>query len=114
MLQEVPEIATILTHIESEPAQIAHPASPDSDDRALEASLRQIAQRFPQILDIHDVAVSRVGDHIQISCHCTLPDALGMDQVHDVMTAFEAAVKLAHPQVHRMLIHPEPATDNRR
>jgi len=114
MLQEVPEIATILTHIESEPAQIAHPANPDSDDRALEASLRQIGQRFPPIHDIHDIAVSRVGDHIQISCHCTLPDDLGMDQVHDVMTAFEAAVKLAHPQVHRMLIHPEPATDNRR
>ncbi|HEY0308709.1 MAG TPA: cation diffusion facilitator family transporter, partial [Acidobacteriaceae bacterium] len=114
MLQEVPEIATILTHIESEPAQIAHPDSLDRDDRALEASLRKVAHTFPQILDIHDVAVSRIGERIQISCHCTLPDDLGMDQVHDVMTAFETAAKLAIPNIHRMLIHPEPATDNRR
>lgn len=114
MLSEVPEIATILTHIESEPAHIAHPDSLDRDDRALEASLRKAAATFPQILDIHDVLVSRIGDHIQVSCHCTLPDDLSMDQVHEVITAFEVCVKLEHPQLQRMLIHPEPATDNRR
>jgi len=34
--------------------------------------------------------------------------------VHEVITAFEVCVKLEHPQLQRMLIHPEPATDNRR
>jgi len=114
ILADVPEIATILTHIESEPAQIAHTASLDRDDRALEVGLRTVARAFPQILDIHDVMVTRVGDRIQLSCHCTMPDDLGMDAVHDVITAFEVAVKLDYPQIHRMLIHPEPATDNRR
>lgn len=114
MLQDVPEIATILTHIESEPAQIAHTASLDRDDRALEVGLRSVARSFPQILDIHDVMVTRVGDRVQISCHCTMPDDLGMDAVHDIITAFEINVKSEYPQVHRMLIHPEPATDNRR
>ncbi len=114
MLQDVPEIAAILTHIESEPAQIAHTASLDSDDRALEAGLRTVARAFPQILDIHDVMVTRVGDHIQLSCHCTMPDDLSMDAVHDIITAFEISVKSDYPQVHRMLVHPEPATDNRR
>jgi divalent metal cation (Fe/Co/Zn/Cd) transporter len=113
MLDEVPEIASILTHIESEPAQIAQPSSLAAD-RALEASLRKVAQGFPQILDIHDVLVSRVREHIHISCHCTLPDDLGMDQVHEVMTAFEISAKLDNPMIYRMLIHPEPATDNRR
>lgn len=114
ILQDVPEIATILTHIESEPAQIAHTASLDRDDRALEVGLRTVARGFPQILDIHDVMVTRVGDRIQLSCHCTMPDDLSMDAVHDIITAFEIAVKSDYPQVHRMLIHPEPATDNRR
>jgi len=114
MLLDVPEIATILTHIESEPAQIAHTAALDRDDRALEVGLRTVARAFPQILDIHDVMVTRVGDRIQIACHCTMPDDLGMDAVHDIITAFEIAVKSDYPQVHRMLIHPEPATDNRR
>jgi cation diffusion facilitator family transporter len=114
MLQDVPEIAAILTHIESEPAQIAHTASLDRDDRALEVGLRTVARAFPQILDIHDVMVTRVGDHIQLSCHCTMPDDLSMNAVHDIITAFEISVKSDYPQVHRMLIHPEPATDNRR
>jgi cation diffusion facilitator family transporter len=114
MLDEVPEIASILTHIESEPAQIDHPASQDRDNLIVETSLRKVAQNFPQILDIHDVLVSRVREHVHISCHCTLPDDLGMDQVHEVMTAFEISAKLDNPQIYRMLIHPEPATDNRR
>jgi len=114
MLAEVPEIATILTHIESEPAQIAHTDSLDRDDRALEVGLRTVAKAFPQILDIHDVMVTRIGDRIQLSCHCTLPDDLSMDAVHDIITAFEISVKSDYPQVHKLLIHPEPATDNRR
>ncbi len=114
MLQDVPEIATILTHIESEPAQIERTSSLDSDDRALEAGLRTVARAFPIILDIHDVMVTRVGDRIQLSCHCTLPDNLSMEDVHAIITAFEVAVKTDYPQVQRMLIHPEPATDNRR
>jgi len=34
--------------------------------------------------------------------------------VHQVITALENAYKLAAPEVSRLLIHPEPATDNRR
>ena len=128
MRRDVPEIATILTHIESEPATIERPASLDRD-RRLELRLRQTAEAFPEILDIHEVVVTRLGrsekleansrahrenDRIQVSCHCTLPDDLPMARVHAVITAFEDAFKLDSPEVSRLLIHPEPATDNRR
>jgi divalent metal cation (Fe/Co/Zn/Cd) transporter len=83
--------------------------------------LRQVAAGFPEILDIHDVYVTRrnprtshSGEHIQVSCHCTLPDDLPMARVHAVITALEGAFKLEAPEVDRLLIHPEPATDNRR
>ena len=69
---------------------------------------------FPEILDIHEVMVSRMHDRIQVSCHCTLPDDLPMAQVHAVITALENTFKLDAPEVSRLLIHPEPATDNRR
>jgi len=68
---------------------------------------------FPEILDIHEVFVTRIGERIQVSCHCTLPDDLPMAQVHEVITALEGAFKLDAPEVNRLLIHPEPATDNR-
>ena len=125
MRNEIPEISSILTHIESEPATIEQPASLERD-RQLEVRLRRVASTFPEILDIHEVFVTRtgapssndVGDHtgdrIQVSCHCTLPDDLPMAQVHAIITALESAFKLDSPEVSRLLIHPEPATDNRR
>ena len=113
MRREIPAIASILTHIESEPATIERPASLERD-RQLEVRLRRAAKAFPEILDIHEVLVSRVHDRIQVSCHCTLPDDLPMSEVHAVITALEDAFKLDAPEVSRVLIHPEPATDNRR
>jgi cation diffusion facilitator family transporter len=121
MRREVPAISSILTHIESEPATIERPASLDVD-RDLELRLRRVARDFPEILDIHDVFVTRrsprtadhSGEHIQVSCHCTLPDDLPMARVHAIITALEGAFKLEAPEVDRLLIHPEPATDNRR
>ena len=119
--REVPEISTILTHIESEPATIERPASLEPD-RQLEVRLRRAAASFPEILDIHEVFVTRTPGHdpahdparIQVNCHCTLPDDLPMSQVHATITALENAFKLDAPEVSRLLIHPEPATDNRR
>jgi len=116
MRHEIPAIATILTHIESEPATIERPLSLERD-RQLEVRLRRAAAAFPEILDIHEVFVTRAhtngNDRIQVSCHCTLPDDLPMAQVHAVITALEGAFKLDAPEVSRLLIHPEPATDNR-
>jgi cation diffusion facilitator family transporter len=117
MRRDVPEISSILTHIESEPATIERPDSLEHD-RQLEIRLRRTAQAFPEILDIHEVFVTRAhnngADRIQVSCHCTLPDDLPMSRVHEIITALENAFKLDEPEVSRLLIHPEPATDNRR
>jgi cation diffusion facilitator family transporter len=112
--REVPNVGTILTHIESEPATIEQPQIEQGRLRQLETELRRVAATFPEILDIHDVHVTREHDRIQVNCHCTLPDELSMAKVHEVITALENAYKLAAPNVSRLLIHPEPATDNRR
>jgi cation diffusion facilitator family transporter len=113
MRREIPAISTILTHIESEPATIERPASLEADQR-LETRLRLAASAFPEILDIHEVFVSKTHDRVQVSCHCTLPDDLPMARVHEVITALEGSFKMDAPEVSRLLIHPEPATDNRR
>ena len=53
-------------------------------------------------------------DLIQVSCHCTLPDEFPMAHVHELITSLETEFKRDSPEVARLLIHPEPATDNRR
>lgn len=113
MRREIPAIASILTHIESEPATIERPASLERD-RQLELRLRRAASAFPEILDIHEVLVTKTNDRVQVNCHCTLPDDLPMARVHAIITALESTFKVDAPEVSRLLIHPEPATDNRR
>jgi cation diffusion facilitator family transporter len=114
ILREVPEIDAVLTHIESEPATIEQPGAIDSGDRRIELALRAAAAHFPEIVDVHAIVVSRAGDHIWLSCHCTLPDELPMHRVHAIITDLEDHFKLACPEVSRVTIHPEPVTDNTR
>jgi Dimerisation domain of Zinc Transporter len=112
MYRAAPEVSNVLTHIESTPATIEDTVSIEQD-RRLEKDLRGVAKTLPEIIDIHDVVVSRMGDHLHLSCHCTLPDDLPMHKVHDVITSLEDRLKLQRPEVYRMLVHPEPRADNR-
>jgi len=114
ILRETPEIDAVLSHIESEPATIEQPDEVDAEDRKIEQSLRNTARQFPEIVDVHEIKVGRNGEHIHLSCHCTLPDELSMQRVHLVITALEDRFRLDCPEVYRMTIHPEPVTDNLR
>ena len=107
----LPQVSSVLTHIESEPATIEKPEL-QARDRAMEKQLRHAAAGLPEILDVHDVLVSRIGDRFQLSCHCTMPDELAMQRVHQVITALEDRFKSDCPEVDRVMIHPEPFTDN--
>ncbi len=114
ILRAAPEIGSVLTHIESEPATIEQPEEMVEEDRRIEQALRAAAQQIPEVVDVHEIKVSRTGEHIDLSCHCTLPDDLTMQRVHQAITALEDRFKLACPEVHRVTIHPEPVTDNTR
>ena len=114
ILREAPEIDSVLTHIESEPATIEQPEETVVEDRRIEVALRAAAQLFPEIVDVHEILVGRAAEHISLSCHCTLPDDLTMQRVHEVITALEDRFKLECPEVYRVTIHPEPVTDNTR
>ena len=110
---DVPEISSILTHIESEPATI-ETGDEVLRDAALEKRLKAVAAEFPEIIDMHDVEFKRVRDRLYVSCHCTLSDDLLLSRVHDIQTDLEIRFKQAAPELFRVLIHPEPSTDNRR
>jgi cation diffusion facilitator family transporter len=114
ILREVPEIDGVLTHIESEPATIEQPEEMVEENRKIEEAMLATAAQLPEIVDVHEIIVGRTGEHIHLSCHCTLPDQLTMQRVHEVITALEDRFKLECPEVYRVTIHPEPVTDNLR
>jgi cation diffusion facilitator family transporter len=113
MSGEVPEIASILTHIESEPATIEPGEEPRTDPR-LEQRVRRVIREFPDVLDVHELQVKHVRDKLYLALHATMPDSLPLARVHDIQTELEIRIKQAVPELFRVLIHPEPATDNRR
>jgi cation diffusion facilitator family transporter len=111
--KEVPEIKTILTHIESEPATI-EPGDGVVRDPALVKRLKHIAREFPEILDMHEIELKQVRERLYVSCHCTMADDLALSRVHDISTELEIRFKQEAPQLFKVLIHTEPQTDNRR
>ncbi len=110
---EVPEISSIITHIESEPATI-EPGDELIHDARLEKRLKAVASEFPEILDMHDIQIKRVRGRVYVSSHCTMADDLPLSRVHDISTDLEIRFKQEFPELFRVLIHPEPRTDNRR
>ncbi len=109
----VPEISSILSHIESEPATI-ETSDEIVEDPGLETTVKNIAAEFPEVVDVHEIILKRVREHLFLSCHVTMHDELPLTRVHDVQTALEIRFKNEAPQLFRVLIHPEPQTDNRR
>ncbi len=114
ILRDTPEIDSVLTHIESEPSTIEQPEEIEVTDRRIETALRAAALAFQEVVDVHEIVVRHAGDHTDVSCHCTLPDRLTMQRVHEVITALEDKFKLECPEISRVTIHPEPLTDNLR
>ena len=113
MKQDVSEISSILTHIESEPATIE---TSDGLVRVpgFEQRLQQVTQSFPEVVDMHDLMFKRVEGRLYLSLHCTMQDDLPLARVHDIQTAMEGRFRQEVPELFRVLIHPEPQTDNRR
>jgi len=113
MRSEILEIASILTHIESEPATI------EASDGMLHAPgferrLEGITRDFPEVIDTHELQFKRVGGRLYLSLHCTMQDHLPLARVHEIQTTIEGKIRRELPDVFRVLIHPEPQTDNRR
>jgi len=113
MRHEIPEITGILTHIESEPATI-ETSDGLVDAPSFERQIQSVTVGFPEVVDTHDLTFKRVAGHLYLSLHCTMKDDLPLARVHEIQTALESKFRQAVPDLFRVLIHPEPQTDNRR
>jgi cation diffusion facilitator family transporter len=113
MKKDISEIASITTHIESEPATI------ETGDGLLrvpsfEERLQAVTDGFPEVVDVHDLMFKRVSGRLYLSAHITMQDDLPLSRVHDIQTAMEGRFRQEVPELFRVLFHPEPVTDNER
>ena len=89
--------ADVVVHVEPRGADAA------LTERALAAALH-----VPNVREIHNLSLLRVGDRTELSLHLKLPGSLSLAEAHDLATELEEAVLEAVPEIDRVQTHLEP------
>lgn len=109
----LPAVDYVVTHIE--PASDLHtpaPAATNSDDQArvmsalLEWKAKDNASCYP-----HRVVVNRVADRLQVSLHCAVDADVSLADAHQLTEQAEQALRQRLPDLGRVVIHVEPASE---
>jgi cation diffusion facilitator family transporter len=66
------------------------------------------AAAVPEVREVHNVRVMRVGSAYELSLHVKLPRELNLAQAHDVIERVETAVLAAVPELQSVHTHIEP------
>ncbi len=78
----------------------------------LEGGLRErataAAAAVPEVREVHNVSVMRVGSAYEVSLHVKLPRELSLAEAHDVIERLEDAVHEAVPELRSVHTHMEP------
>jgi cation diffusion facilitator family transporter len=106
---EMPRVRSVVTHVA--PAGAIATDAEQIHDPQLEAVLRAAVMVIDGVLDVHDFRLRRVGDQLDVSCHCLLADDTPLKVVHEKLVTAEHRVRSCDPRLGRIVLHPEPASE---
>ena len=86
-----------------------HNAAWDAVEDIGKALAKEAAALDGPIHDIHSVRVRQTPNGLVVNYHCRVDPALDVAAVHAAVDAIERAVRIARPQVCRLVSHAEPA-----
>ena len=109
IVAEIPRVRSITTHVA--PAGLHATTAQQVHDPALEVAMRNAAREIDGVLDVHDFRIRRVGEQLDVSCHCLLDDATPLVVVHAKLVAAEHRMRACDARLGRVGLHPEPASD---
>jgi cation diffusion facilitator family transporter len=89
--------ADVVVHVE--------PVAPEG---GLRERATAAASTVPEVREVHNVRVMRVGDAYELSLHVKLPRELSLAEAHDVIERLEAEVRAEVPELRRVHTHIEP------
>ena len=89
--------ADVVVHVE--------PAAPEG---GLRERATAAAATVPEVRELHNVRVMRVGPDYELSLHVKLPRELSLAEAHDVIERLEAEIHEAVPEVSSVHTHIEP------
>lgn len=102
-----PSISEVTVHIESASDRISRELA--GIETELELYVQDVARRFPEIREVHEIRVRRFGDAVHLVLHCTFNPELSIKKAHELSNQVESAIKKVYPNVIRIDIHEEPA-----
>jgi len=89
--------ADVVVHVE--------PVAPEG---GLRERATAAAAAVPEVREVHNVRVMRVGSWYEVSLHVKLPRDLSLAEAHDVIERLESAVRGAVPELRSVHTHIEP------
>ena len=102
-----PNISEVTVHIESASDRISKELA--GMETELESYVQDIAKRFPEIKEVHEVRVRRIGDTTHLVLHCTFDSKMSIKKAHELSSQVESEIRKAYPNVARIDVHEEPA-----
>jgi divalent metal cation (Fe/Co/Zn/Cd) transporter len=84
---------------------------PRSDALKVSEQVHDAALSVRGVREIHNVAVVRLGDRLEVSLHLKLPGDVSLDEAHAVAESVEEAIRAALPEVDDVHTHLEPLTE---
>jgi cation diffusion facilitator family transporter len=89
--------ADVVVHVE--------PVAPEG---GLRERATAAAATVPEVREVHNVRVMRVGNSYELSLHVKLPRDLSLAEAHDAIERLEGAVRSAVPELRSVHTHMEP------
>ena len=84
---------------------------PNGDGASARARASAAALSIPEVREIHNVELVRVGEQLEISLHLKLPQELNMRDAHSAADRAEAAIAAAVPELAAIHTHIEPLAE---
>ena len=105
--KELGEAVRVDAHIEPlQPTALGQDVTHESSE--LVRSVTEIAEAEADILDCHEVLITRTTDGLDVVAHVTGAASLPLARIHDASTRIEKQIHRIHPDVGAVLIHFEP------
>jgi cation diffusion facilitator family transporter len=110
ILREIPGVSRVDTHLEplGEGAAGRDVTAMNSD---LVEWTTRLAERQPEVQDCHEVLISEIEGALALVMHCEAYPGLSVDAVHEASNRIENETHRRWPEIKRVTVHFEPASD---
>jgi divalent metal cation (Fe/Co/Zn/Cd) transporter len=100
------DISEVTIHIESAAERVSRELA--GVETELESYVAHIAKDFPEIKDVCNIEIRRVGDALHMVLRCHFDANLSIQKAHEISSQLEKEIRSAYPKITRIDVHEEP------